>query len=82
MCDATLASCECRLDEGHDGPHVCTCEGSWDDNGEIFAWPSKFVGDEELEQFAEEILPIIDLVTPPLPKREEGQSFMDWYCGS
>lgn len=43
-CPAIKSACMCSLPEGHDGPHVCDCKGSWGDRGEIYAWPT---GDED-----------------------------------
>lgn len=38
-CGKTKQRCVCLLAEDHFGPHVCECEGSWDDEGVIHAWP-------------------------------------------
>jgi len=38
-CPAILASCQCKFEAGHEGPHVCECKGSWEDNGNILAFP-------------------------------------------
>lgn len=36
-CGLVEASCRCILIRGHEGPHECQCEGSWDfdDDGEF-----------------------------------------------
>lgn len=39
-CANIKESCECQLPFGHAGAHVCGCEGSWDDDGNILAWPN------------------------------------------
>lgn len=43
LCTATEASCICNLRFEHQGPHICECEGSWGDDGEIHAMPSLVV---------------------------------------
>ena len=39
-CGSSLASCYCVHGEGHDGPHECTCGGSWDDDGKPLTFPN------------------------------------------
>ena len=40
-CKATMAHCKCDLDAQDDHKiHICLCEGSWNDIGDIFAWPN------------------------------------------
>lgn len=29
LCGAREAACICELAPGHNGPHVCSCKGSW-----------------------------------------------------
>jgi hypothetical protein len=38
-CPASLAACLCRMGEGHPGPHRCTCDGSWNEDGSIVSFP-------------------------------------------
>jgi hypothetical protein len=44
---STKYSCNCDLDDDHEGPHVCDCEGSWDDDGWVYAWPGVFALDPD-----------------------------------
>ena len=30
VCSATEAKCHCNHSDGHEGPHVCDCTGSWE----------------------------------------------------
>ena len=39
-CAGKRARCICSLPAGHEGPHVCACEGSWDDDGWVYSWPA------------------------------------------
>lgn len=32
LCDQRFYKCNCDLEKGHEGPHVCACEGSWSGN--------------------------------------------------
>ena len=43
LCAESLHSCICNLPFAHTGAHVCKCEGSWDDEGNIEAMPSLVV---------------------------------------
>lgn len=47
-CAATKASCICMLPATHEGAHVCECEGSWDDEGNVLAYPAVVVEDDSL----------------------------------
>ena len=43
-CNAPAYSCVCIHSEGHDGPHLCSCSGSWlghegEEDFEVIAWP-------------------------------------------
>ena len=38
-CESTKAECLCNRPHGHEGPHECNCAGSWDDDGEVLAFP-------------------------------------------
>jgi hypothetical protein len=43
ICEATEARCACTLAQGHEGPHVCVCGGSWervDGRFRVHSWPS------------------------------------------
>lgn len=57
-CGSRRGACICPLDEGHNGPHVCDCKGSWDDEGWVYAWPGVFALDPDF---------------PPLPYFEPPQ---------
>ena len=43
VCDEREASCYCDQEPDHNGPHVCSCGGSWsiDENGnfKVLEWP-------------------------------------------
>ncbi len=39
-CGVRFHNCTCDKDAGHVGPHVCKCDGSWNDDGEILAYPN------------------------------------------
>lgn len=42
-CAAPFYSCFCKLASQHDGSHLCDCEGSWDDKGDIVEYPQVVV---------------------------------------
>lgn len=44
LCGARYVVCACHREIGHDGAHLCTCEGSWDDEGRIFSLPNLDLG--------------------------------------
>lgn len=39
-CPGALERCVCRHEEGHDGPHVCSCGGSWNEDGSVVLLPT------------------------------------------
>lgn len=43
LCAQRRDSCICNLPFAHGEPHICECEGSWDDEGNIHAMPSLVV---------------------------------------
>lgn len=67
-CAAWMASCECSLDVRHEGPHICECEGSWDDKGNIKAWPEKYVGPKGgiEERSCNVMMPFLRAISPDL----------------
>jgi hypothetical protein len=38
-CPAHKASCLCVHVDGHEGPHLCNCKGSWNEDGSIVTFP-------------------------------------------
>lgn len=38
-CSSAKSMCLCLRPHGHDGPHCCSCGGSWDDAGEVLSFP-------------------------------------------
>lgn len=45
-CAAPFYSCVCKLASQHKGPHLCDCEGSWDDDGDIVEYPQVMVASD------------------------------------
>lgn len=39
ICGGRKSRCLCYLSPQHEGPHICQCEGSWDDAGIIYSYP-------------------------------------------
>lgn len=52
-CPATKSACLCLHEQGHEGPHVCNCGGSWGDDGTVYRMPQ--TGMPDLDE-ANEIL--------------------------
>jgi hypothetical protein len=42
-CASQKDSCVCKLSFAHDGNHICECEGSWDEEGNVVAFPALVV---------------------------------------
>ena len=44
-CDEANVWCRCAKSEGHDNNHICECEGSWDQDGNIVTYPDIVITD-------------------------------------
>lgn len=61
-CNDNLHYCYCKYSENHNGPHVCECGGSWDQQGRVVEWPAYVVAEGQLKGVA-----IEDMLGPPPP---------------